>query len=313
MVHLAPPRHCAGAEMMLCALLAPLADRGHAVDVILSRPTPETEPYELEGTAITVHPWRSQWDPQEWVPKADVVVTHLENVPRAVVLSRMHAKPVVILCHNTHPATRVWHVEDAALMVYNSEWMAAELGPHDNALVVRPPVVASQYRTPGKGSKVTLVNLYEPKGGDVFWELARRMPDVEFLGVKGAYGEQVDEGPLPNVTIVEHTPDMRAVYAQTRVLIMPSRYESWGRVGVEAMCSGIPVVANPTPGLLESLGDAGIFVDVEDLEGWERAVGNLLHSTPAHRAASAAAKARAAELEPTPDLGRWVDAIEALV
>jgi len=57
---------------------------------------------------------------------------------------------------------------------------------------------------------------------------------------------------------------------------MPSEYESWGRVGVEAMASGIPVIAHPTPGLQESLGDAGVFVDRNDIDGWERAIRRLL-------------------------------------
>ena len=53
---------------------------------------------------------------------------------------------------------------------------------------------------------------------------------------------------------------------------MPSRYESWGRVAVEAMSCGIPVIANPTPGLQESLADAGYFVKFNDVEGHKRAI-----------------------------------------
>ncbi len=305
MAHLAPPRHCAGAEMMLFALLRPLAERGHQVDVILSQPTTDV-PYEWEGT--TVHPRQGKGDPQEWVPKADVVVSHLENVPRAVVLSRMAHKPCVILCHNTHAATRIWLVDDA-LVVFNSQWMADELGPHPDSMIVRPPVVAADYATAGRGKMVTLVNLYRPKGSDVFWELARRFPHVQFQAVIGAYGEQ-DLRSLPNVTVVAHSSDMRDVYARTRVLLMPSEYESWGRVGVEAMCSGIPVIAAPTPGLVESLGAAGTFVDRNDIDGWEQALDHLIQPA-ARREASALARDRAGELDPAADLARWVARIEA--
>lgn len=306
MAHLAPPRHCAGAEMMLFSMLRPLVERGHQVDVILSRPTPDPEPFDVQG--ITVHPRRTQHDPQEWVPKSDVVISHLENTARAVVLGRMFRKPVVLVAHNTHITTRTWLPDDVAV-VWNSEWMAAELGPHPHSVVVRPPVFPDEYRTiPGR--KVTLINLYREKGADVFWELARRMPDVEFQGVIGAYGKQLVEE-LPNVTVVEHGGDMREVYHQTRLLLMPSRYESWGRVGVEAMVSGIPVIANPTPGLLESLGGAGTFVNVDDIDGWEQTIRGLL--PPARwKKASALAKARAAELDPTADLERWVRTVEAL-
>ncbi|MFE4971343.1 glycosyltransferase [Kitasatospora sp. NPDC056651] len=63
--------------------------------------------------------------------------------------------------------------------------------------------------------------------------------------------------------IIDHVPGhaMRErVYARSRVVLMPSSHESWGRVGVEAFASGIPVIAHPTPGLAECLGHAGIYV-----------------------------------------------------
>ncbi|MFI1769152.1 glycosyltransferase family 4 protein [Streptomyces sp. NPDC020800] len=58
------------------------------------------------------------------------------------------------------------------------------------------------------------------------------------------------------------------VYSRSRVMLMPSLYESWGRVAVEAFASGIPVIAHPTPGLVESLGEAGIFAYRDDLNAW---------------------------------------------
>jgi len=58
-------------------------------------------------------------------------------------------------------------------------------------------------------------------------------------------------------------------------LLMPSLYESYGRTAVEALVSGIPVIASPTPGLKESLGDAGIFCDAEKPEQWVEAIKSL--------------------------------------
>ena len=40
----------------------------------------------------------------------------------------------------------------------------------------------------------------------------------------------------------------------------------YGMVAIEAACSGIPTIAAPTPGLLESLSWAGTFVPREDLD-----------------------------------------------
>jgi len=143
----------------------------------------------------------------------------------------------------------------------------------------------------------------------VFYKLAERMPDVRFLGVVGAYGGQ-DIRDLPNVEIQPHTPNIRDdVYARTRVLLMPSSYESWGRTGAEAMASGIPTIAHPTPGLRESLGDSGVFVERPDLDGWEHAIRQLLDGRR-WRAASRRALARSAQLDPTADLEVWCRTME---
>lgn len=311
MVHYAPPRHCAGAEMMTFAMLRALVERGHQVDVQLSRVTPDPAPFEYDG--MTVHPRHDvHSDPFRFLPAADLVVTHLENTARAVILARGAHIPFAIVCHNDHQATAQWLVDDAAALVYNSEWMRASLGPRPNDLLVYPPVVAEDYRTDRQGNgSVTLINLNRNKGAETFYALAERMPDVPFLGAIGAHGDQVRRE-LPNVTILEHRDGrtMREVYARTKILLAPSVYESWGRVGVEAMASGIPVIAHPTPGLRESLGDAGMFVDRDDVDGYEAAVRRLL--TPrGYGAASKRARDRSAQLDPTNQLAAWCDRVEA--
>ncbi len=307
LAHLAPPRHCAGAERMLLSLLRPLADRGHRVDVVLSRSSDDTEPYDLNG--VTVHPRISKGDPYDYLPTADLIVAHLENAGRAVVLGRQQHIPFVLVMHNDFPTSRVWCVDDAALVVLNSRWMFDAFGRPANGIVVRPLLFGDDYQTT-PGSKVTLVNTSERKGGAVFGELAARMPDVDFLAVEGAYGDQLVPD-LPNVEHRAHGTDMRSVYGSTRLLLMPSAYESWGRVGTEAMQSGIPVLAHPTPGLVESLGDAGTFIDRDHLAGWEVAIRRLLKPTAWKRAARAAL-ARAAELDTTDELDDWCEAVEQI-
>ena len=307
MVHLWPPYHCAGAEMMLEAMLRPLAERGHQVDVLLSRESPAGAPYERNG--ITIHPRVDQDDPWPWMEKSDIVITHLENTARASVLAAMHHIPVVLVLHNNHPTTKAFLARSTGLAVFNSEWMAEDFAFDGHSIIVRPPIFADEYRTT-PGDSVTLVNLSPTKGAHIFYALAERLPDTPFLGVTGAYGEQIIRTDLPNVTIVPHGQDMKANYSRTKVLLMPSDYESWGRVGVEAMCSGIPVLAHPTDGLRESLGEAGTFRDRADLDAWEAALRELL--TVKHwRVMSRKAKQRAKELDPAEDLDRWCAAIEA--
>ncbi|MDH6224357.1 glycosyltransferase family 4 protein [Streptomyces sp. MJP52] len=320
-VHLMPPEHNAGAEHMLVSMLRPLVERGHDVQVWLSRYGKASEPYEYRG--IKVVPLQARLDFASAARRADVLLSHLECVPSTASLARGYGKPLVVVCHNTHrPSFRDMASGGTALAVYNSEWMRREaelffaeyprsVRP-EAELVVRPPVVAADYATkPGKA--ITLINCNEAKGGKVLVALARRMPDQQFLAVRGAYGEQILPD-LPNVEVVEHVDglDMRErVYARTRVLLMPSSYESWGRAGVEALASGIPVVAHPTPGLCESLGEAGVFVDRSDVDGYEAVLRRLLQPAE-YRLAAKRAKARSAELDPTADLAAWCAVVEAL-
>ncbi|WP_437031657.1 glycosyltransferase family 4 protein [Streptomyces sp. enrichment culture] len=306
---------------MLVSMLRPLVERGHDVQVWLSRYGKAHQEYEYRG--IRVVPLESRLDFPSAVRRADVLLAHLETVPSTASLARGYGKPLVVVCHNTHkPTFRDAAAGGTALAVYNSQWMEREaelfFAEYPKAvrpassLIVRPPVFAEEYATkPGKA--ITLINCNPEKGGKVLKALAERMPDQQFLAVKGAYGEQVLPD-LPNVEIVDHVrgEDMgQRVYARTRVLLMPSSYESWGRAGVEALASGIPVLAHPTPGLCESLGEAGIFVDRNDADGYE-AVLRKLQTAAEYRLASKRAKTRSAELDPAADLAAWCAAVESL-
>ncbi|GAA2802970.1 glycosyltransferase family 4 protein [Streptomyces showdoensis] len=321
-LHGYPPRHNAGAEWMVHSMLRALVERGHDVSVWLSRYTDDREAYDLDG--VQVVPLETRLDAASAIRKADVVVSHLENVPSAGAMARGYGRPLAVVCHNTHlPSFRQMASGDTALAVYNSQWMRREaelffaeyprsVRPRQE-LVVRPPVFAEEYRTK-PGDRVTLVNCNLEKGGALFERLARRMPDVQFLAVRGAYGEQILPD-LPNVEVLDHVSghEMReSVYSRTKILLMPSSYESWGRAGVEAMASGIPVIAHPTPGLCEALGEAGVFVDLHDVAGYESVIRKLLTTRAEYQLVSKRAKARSAELDPANELSAWCDAMEAL-
>lgn len=320
MLHAYLPTHGAGAEGMTHALLRHLAAAGHDVDVILSRVDPTVlGDYTIDGVRIHAHTGKTQtptWLAGPYRPHA--IVCHLENTPRAAVLGKMYDIPVVQILHNDRPETLASTTRyQFSLVVFNSEWLAKSYhsywdeygGPlfmPPPSIRVYPPVDPQEYK--GKpGNHITQVNLTVAKGAHVFYALAERLPHLRFLGVRGAYGIQAIRDDLPNVEIVDHVPStemVRKVYARTKVVLMASDYESYGRVAVEACCSGIPVIAHPTDGLREALGFAGIFHDRDDVPAWEAEL-RRLHTPRGYGVSSKAALARAAELDPLPELELW--------
>lgn len=318
-----PPEHNAGGELATHAMLRALVVRGHDVSVWLARYGRRPCPYVLDG--VRVVPFEASEDFVAATRGADALLAQYELVRPTRALAHGWGKPLVVPVHTSrHPTLETLLAGQCALAVYNSEWVAREAERRltdvptrtrpDRTIVVRPPVVAADYATK-PGDMVTLVNYAYEKGGTVLRDLAARMPDTRFLAVAGAYGEQVPCADLPNVETIGQVPAERMrerVYARSRIVIMPSTYESWGRVGVEAMASGIPVVASPTPGLREALGPAGTFVDPANLDGWEAALRKLAGER-AWRAASRRALARSAELDPVEDLAVFVAAVESLL
>jgi glycosyltransferase involved in cell wall biosynthesis len=156
---------------------------------------------------------------------------------------------------------------------------------------------------------ITLSNVNENKGGPLLIQLAKAMPDCEFLGIIGGYRKQIVDKTLPNLRYIEHTTQIKDVYAKTWVLIMPSREETWGRTAVEAMSSGIPIIVSPTPGLKECCEDAALYCDRDDLRAWVKTLRKLKTDREFYNQRSAVALQRARSLDPTEEMTRleeWI-------
>lgn len=318
-----PPTSRVGAFISTHLFLAHLATRDHQVRVLLTG-TP-CDPYTLDGVHVQsvavpngdhyrapLSNWPIVNVHGDW---SDVIVSNAGDDYGQGIANRA-CRPSVRFAHAA--AARSTH--QAALVVANSHETAATV-THGDVMVVNPPVMPADYRaTPG--DRVTLVNLSPWKGGPLFWWLSEALPDVDFLGVAGSYGNQGPAGQIAtfagrpvfagNTTIIPSTEDMRSVYARTRVLLMPSMVESFGRVALEAACSGIPTIANPTPGLVEAMGDHAIWCDWDRPDRWADEI-RRLQDPDEWAKASANASARAALLDPAADLDRFAERIETLV
>jgi glycosyltransferase involved in cell wall biosynthesis len=69
--------------------------------------------------------------------------------------------------------------------------------------------------------------------------------------------------------------DLPAFYNGASIFVFPSLYEGFGLPPLEAMACGTPVITSNRASLPEAVGDAGIMVDPDDIEGLAKAMVKL--------------------------------------
>ena len=294
-----PPGSRVGAWLATHQFLAHAVAQGHQVDVypqlMAARPD-----YLIDG--VQVH-GRCSWpDTLTAAEAADVVVSHAGDGGQILDVDAAHVRMV----HGVG-----WTgIDRADMVVFASETLRDLAGWSGDAVVCTPPTDVAAFTGTPTGDAVTLVNLTREKGAETFWRVADLQPHRRFLGVRGGYGEQLIPR-APNVETIKTVADIRTVLARTRVLLVPSIFESWCMTAVEAMAAGIPVIAHPCAGLRESLGDAGMFADRDDPGRWADML-NLLDDPTVYAAQSDAVRARASDIDHAGSLARWMAAVEAV-
>jgi glycosyltransferase involved in cell wall biosynthesis len=290
-IHLYPPRHCAGAEQMAHTINRYLLSKGHAIKVLHM----DGHKYGIKGLysfeGVDVFPAESATNLFQW---CDIVLTHLDYTKFAIWQAAKYGKPCVHVTHNDIPYPSVIDGIGKLKVVHNSQWVADKLNYKWPSFVFPPPV-DDWYKTEQTNPEyITLVNLNENKGANYFYSLAKKLPQYKFLGVMGSYENQI-KVTLPNVKLVPNTPDIREIYKISKIVLMPSHYESWGRVASEAMLNGIPVIVSDTPGLKENVGKGGIIINRKETAKWRDEITKLMEDEKYYQKWAKAGKKRAAE------------------
>lgn len=303
----------AGGELMMHALLKSLADAGHDVTAYITDTIMPNTVIDGVNVVYGVRP-----DVVLETIQCDVVVTQFQNGPFAMDHAKRHRKPLIYVVHNdlwqTSKIVRMLAPRD--LVVFNTKWVKNFNRTSAQQIVVHPPIDRKQFKTKTTKEFITLVNLTAAKGADIFMQLARLFPNEKFLGVKGGYwkSEQIDIN-LPNVTIIDNTPNMRDdVYAKSKIVLMPSTYETFGMVAAEAIVSGIPVIATPTAGLKENLGDAGVYArrGSNEMTRWKEALSMLLNNKDYYDEMSKKSVIRSKFIDSNSELKEFVKQVESL-
>jgi glycosyltransferase involved in cell wall biosynthesis len=303
-IHLYPPQHLCGAEFMIHAINKSCKSYGHDVRVLLH----QANHYRIKNhyifDDIDVFP-PDQILLEKLVDWSNAMFTHLDYTRLTIAMAEMFNKPLFHLIHNTHTYPEIVDANKPQFIIYNSQWAKNQLNYNHDSIILHPPCDFRYYdcvSNPIENEYITLINLNENKGANIFYELAKLLPNKKFLGVKGSYDEQCIKS-MPNVTILDKQIDIREVYKKTRLLIMPSLYESWGRTATEAMASGIPVICTGTGGLAENCGNAGIYSE-RTAEAYALEI-EKLDNSKLYLRKSKQARQRAIELDPTIELAHF--------
>jgi glycosyltransferase involved in cell wall biosynthesis len=182
---------------------------------------------------------------------------------------------VVFHLHNFGYPDRQAFVQTSAIIFpseYSRRFHARRLGI-DGPVIPDPLALERVVAAERDPRYVTFINPQPVKGATVFariaMELDRRRPEIPLLVVEGRRTADglanlgLDLSGLSNLNRMANTPDPCDFYRVSRAVLMPSLWrESLGRVAIEALANGIPVLASDRGALPETLGDAGFLFNV---------------------------------------------------
>lgn len=168
-------------------------------------------------------------------------------------------------------------LKNTSLVLANSQYLRRYISHWSgvDSLVVDYPIYEvgdCQADTRWTTGEITIINPCAIKGIDIFVALACRMPSLKFCYVP-SWGTTVEDAgileSLPNVSKLSATNDVFRLFGQTSILIVPSLWdEAFGRVVVEAMSQGIPVVSSNTGGLPEAKLGVDFVIPVNQITGY---------------------------------------------
>ena len=221
-----------------------------------------------------------------------------------------HPEQMAAEIRRDYPELARSHAARAHAVVVSSQYAAAEvtrqLGLAPERVHVCPPGAPPwagdviQRRAGSRGHRILFVGTLSARKNvgtllDAYTVLRARVPNAPPLTLAGhttpvsaKWEARLKEPPLAgHVEITGYVDEARrrALYAEARMLVLPSYEEGFGLPVLEAMACGVPVVVSSRGSLPEVAGAAADPVDPDDVEGMAARMTALLDDRQAERAA----------------------------
>lgn len=211
----------------------------------------------------------------------------------------VHGFDSVRLAHRRMLPLERWMQRRCAAIVAVSRYDEANLraegiGRHleciHNGIPDVDPRPATDWPVPERYGRTVLciARVASPKRMDIFLEVARRLPQYAFVWIGGG---DLPQAVLENVFLPGDRPGAAAYCARADLFMLPSNYEGLPMAVLEAMASGLPVIASDVGGVAEAVADGVCGYTVpNDVEAFVARTQELLEDEDRLRAFSAAAR-----------------------
>jgi glycosyltransferase involved in cell wall biosynthesis len=307
----------AGAERLVHDLTPRLRDRAVETTVMLLRSvqSPLEQGLRASGVAFVPVSRGSIYSPRHVLRLArvargfDLVHVHLfpAQLWMALASLRLPEVPLVVTEHGPTNLHRKlwfrgidrWSYSRYRRIICNSEATAAGLrdwapGTASRIVIIPNGVDLRRWggatRSPATGRlQLTFTARLEPhKHHAMVLRALAQMPDAELRLVgDGPLRPQLQSlahelGVSDRVSFLGHRDDVPELLRATDVYVHCAHLEGFGLAALEAMASGVPVVATRNPGMADVVGDAGLLVDPGDVKGLVAAL-EQLRASPAER------------------------------
>ena len=144
--------------------------------------------------------------------------------------------------------------------------------------------------------------------------LRRRFPLV-LVGMKGWHTSALEQQIAPlvaagEIRLLGYLPreHLAKIIAGATTLMYPSIYEGFGLPPLEAMACGVPVITSNVSSIPEVVGDTGLMVDPQDVDGLAEAIKTLLTAPDVRENMAKKALARSAQFTWASCVNQTVDA-----
>lgn len=273
-----------------------------------------TEGLDLVHAHYAVPHATSAWMAREVLGGALPVVTTLHGTDITLVGTDPSYLPIT-----RHSVIQSDAVTAPSEYLRRETWTRLDLDPHAVPIEVIPNFVDTESYRPRLPGEQRLVELFGPRGAELpvlvhvsnfrplkrldrVVEIFARVADRALLLLVGDGPEREpterlleQRGLRDRVRLVGEQEHVAPLVRECAVFLLPSTTESFGLAALEALSSGVPVVASGVGGLPEVVrhGETGFLVPPDDVDGMAAAVALLLDDPDRRRLMGQTARADA--------------------